>query len=79
VQKNLAYHIVSHKDRDDLYAELLGGDEQWGEIRLDRNGREVLKIYPSRSGAGYEFELNDVFGLLKRAREHLLKVEGVEK
>jgi hypothetical protein len=79
VQKELSFDIVSHKDRDDLYAELWGGDEQWGEIRLDRDGREVLKIHPPRSGAGYEFELSSVTQLLERARKHLLEIEGIEE
>lgn len=78
MQRELSYK-VSHKDRDDLYAELWEGDEQWGEILLGRNGREVLKIYPSRSGGGYQFELSSVSELLERARRHLLKIEGLEE
>lgn len=77
--KELSFEVVSHKDRDDLYAELWWGDEQWGEVCLGQGGREVLRIHPPRSSTGYEFDFGAVTELLDRARKHLRSIEGLKE
>lgn len=78
MKNQLHFEVVSHKDRDDLYAELWWGDEHWGEVRLGQGERELLVIHAPRSSKGYEFDLQDLSEMLARARRHLRSIEGIQ-
>lgn len=71
--------IVSHRDRDDLYAELSADDEQWAEVSLDSESHFRLTIFPRASGEPYEFDFEDVLSALTQAKRELAAVEGIEQ
>lgn len=61
------FHIVVTSDttRDELFAELWAGDEQWGEVIF--NSFDIT-IFPPRAGGKYVFGLASVQASLQEAQ-----------
>lgn len=71
------FGIVSSMDRDDLYAELMWDNVQWGEIAIEQlSGLLKLTLYPSPDGRPWVFDLLAAQGVLEAASKRLLEVEG---
>lgn len=76
-EQRLEFGVVSANEREDLYAELLCNDQQWGEISIDTESkRPRLVIYPSRTGEILAFDLVELQRLLEDAATRLAEVEG---
>jgi len=73
MQGGFSYQIASVYDREELIAELLYDDEQWGEISKE-NGHVVLELYGREDGQPWRFPPKEVESLIYRARRDL--VEG---
>lgn len=67
-----SYQIASPYDREELVAELLYDDEQWGEISKEQ-GEVVLELYPRQDGEPWRFPPEDVERLINLARRDLLE------
>lgn len=73
----LEYSVGSSMDRDDLYAELSFNKDQWGEISLSGDKKSVnIIIYPNNV---MEFGCDDFLELIEKAKNHLLKLEPLER
>ena len=74
----LEFGIVSSDHRDDLYAELLLNDVQWGELTLRDDKKAVnIIIYPNGEGSNLQFCYDEFMELLYKARKRLLEVEDI--
>lgn len=72
------YGIVSSMSRDDLYAELMWDDVQWGEITLEKPTNHLrLTLYAAPSGQAWVFDLRDAQAIIENAARQLLEVEGL--
>jgi hypothetical protein len=72
------YGVVSHRDRDDLYAELSWNNVQWGEIafvRVNDRRKLVLTLYAAPNGQAWVFDLREAQEVIEKAAERLLEVE----
>lgn len=67
-----SYQIADVPDREELVAELLFDDEQWGEISKE-NGEVLLELYPQRSGEPWRFPPEEVERLINLARRDLIE------
>lgn len=71
----LEYSIGSSMGRDDLYAELSLNRVQWGEISLSEDGKSVnIIIYPDQYNH-LEFQYDEFFQLIEKAKKHLISLE----
>jgi hypothetical protein len=58
--------VASWAERDDVVAELSVGDEDVGHLSVDpASGKTLLALYPSPSGADWQFELDDFEAALR--------------
>lgn len=75
----LEYSVGSSVDREDLYAELSFNRVQWGEISLSKDRKSVMIIiYPNENNI-IEFQYDDFFQLIEKAKSHLLRLEPLSK
>jgi hypothetical protein len=68
----MAATIASDPQREDLFAELWHGDEQWAEIIRDPSMDALtIEIVALRSGGSYVFALADLGAALAEAKKRL--------
>lgn len=75
----LEYSVVSNSGREDLYAELLFDDYQFGEILFDKKSSSFkIKIYPQKHSTAWQFNYDDFYKLITDAKNRLAEVEGIK-
>lgn len=69
----ITVQIASVRDRDNLVAELLYEDEQWGEI-FQETENPILEIYPRNNGKNdkiWSFDLTEMIEKLTDAQKRI--------
>ncbi|MFN7940744.1 MAG: hypothetical protein U0X73_04050 [Thermoanaerobaculia bacterium] len=70
--RKLSFALTSVPDRTLLVAELWVGNDQWGEVNVER-GFPVLELYPRPGGGPWQFRLAEVLPFIQSAADHLLE------
>ena len=75
----LEYGVVSSPEREDLYAELMIDNMQWGEIAIDESsGTTTVKIFKATPAERLEFKTDDLLDFLRAANSRLKEVYGFD-
>lgn len=74
-KSQLSIVIASDQERDEDFAEIYCGDEQWAEIIFKPESQQfVLEIFPPQRGRTHVFRLREIQAILEKARERLVQL-----
>jgi hypothetical protein len=72
--------VTSDPDREELFAELYIGGEQWGEVIFNRSSEMFeVTIFPARAGGTYVISMVMLEQQLREARQRLEQLGYVER
>ena len=71
--------VTSDQEREELFAEIYNGEEQWAEVIYDplKEGF-AIKIYAPTSGSSYVFSLSHVQKVIEEAKCRLTRLGYLE-
>jgi hypothetical protein len=76
MKDNLRIQIATDVDRDEIFVELYGDSEQWGQISEEAaSGRLYITVYPPEQRGTYQFPLEELIQLLERGSERMRRVD----
>jgi hypothetical protein len=74
--EELSLTIASDTERNDLFAELWRGDEQWGEIGPGpTEGSFTIEVFAPSAAPSYVFDVAELLSSVERARERLAQMQ----
>ena len=72
--------VTSDQEREELFAEIYHGQEQWAEVVYDSEEESfAIKIYAPTSGSNYVFSLSNVQKAIEEAKCRLMRLGYCEK